>query len=320
MKKGGLVSEDEVKENNIFYKRLFSPIFELLLFAVGSSLAYGFIFLYECGFASVFSIPLSFVTVDLTWFASRAGILLVIIMFLFWFYWQVGSIFAVSPNKNIKTYVWLLLLVPFFVMFGYPIYIFISSYVQWKDYLLLGFIVVIPLWFYFLTFVTLPKTIKTITNDNDEYLTSKGMGVLSIVSTPEGKKKLRDFLEKPKKVPNKEIWNKFKAYIYSFLLNLLKFDSKIVFILFLIVWCLPCSLLCGRIVAYSAEDFLISNTLSKKLIVLRRYGDNVISVPFMREEGKIRVQKDFVIFRLGDDIKLKLHSEKIKSLYLMLRK
>ena len=75
-----------------------------------------------------------------------------------------------------------------------------------------------------------------------------------------------------------------------------------------------------RIVAYSAEDFLISNTLSKKLIVLRRYGDNVISVPFMREEGKIRVQKDFVIFRLGDDIKLKLHSEKIKSLYLMLRK
>ena len=29
---------------------------------------------------------------------------------------------------------------------------------------------VIPLWFYFLTFVTLPKTIKTITNDNDESL------------------------------------------------------------------------------------------------------------------------------------------------------
>ena len=72
--------------------------------------------------------------------------------------------------------------------------------------------------------------------------------------------------------------------------------------------------------AYSREDFLIYNTLSKKSVVLRRYGDNLISVPFKREEGKIRVQRDFVVFRLGDDIKLKFHSEKIKSLYLMLRK
>ena len=315
MKKGGLVLEDEVKEDNIFYKRMFSPIFELLLFSVGSALAYGFIFLYECGFASVFSIPLNFITVDLTWFASRAGILLVIILYVFWFYWQVGSIFAVSPNKNIKTYVWLLLLVPFLVIFVYPIYIFISSYVQWKDYLLFGIIVVIPLWFYFLTFVALPKTIKTITDDNDDYLKSKGMGILSIVSTPEGKKKLRDFLEKPKKVPN----NKFKACIYSFLLNLLIFDSKIVFILFLIVWCLPCSLLCGRIEAYSTEDYLVSSTPSKKVVVLRMYGDKVISVPYSRREGNIRVRKEFVVFRLGDDAKVKLHSEKIKSLYQMLR-
>ena len=311
--------EDEVKENNIFYKRMFSPIFELLLFAVGSALAYGFFFFYEWGFASVFGIPLSFITVDLTWFASRAGILLIIILFVFWFYWQVGSIFAVSPDKNIKTYVWLLLLIPFFVILGYPIYIFISSYVQWKDYFLFGFIVFIPLWFYFLTFVALPKTIKTITDDNDEYLTSKGMGVLSVVSSPAGKKKLRDFLEKPKKIPNEEIWNKFKTFFCPFLLNLRKFDSKIVFILFLIVWCLPCSLLCGRIVAYSAEDFLISNTLSNSLIVLRRYGDVVISVPYVRKEGKIQVEKEFVVFKLGEDAKVKLHSEKIKSFYQMFR-
>ncbi len=310
--------EEELKDNNTI-NRAFDRIFEVFFLAVCSVLAYSFFFLYEWGFADIYNIPTSFITVDLASFAMRSGIIIPSVIVLFWFYWWAGSILAVSPNKNIKTYVWLLLLVPFFVIFVYLIYIFVSSYMQWKDYLLFVFIVAIPLWFYFLTFVMLPKTIKTITDDNDKYLTSKGMSVLSIVSTPEGKKKLRDFLEKSKKVPNKKIWNEFKAYIYSFLLNLLIFDSKLVFILFLIIWCFPCSLLYGRIRAYRMEDFLVSNTPSKKIVVLRIYGDKVISVPYSRKEGKIRVKKEFVVFKLGEDAKVKLHSEKIKSFYQMFR-
>lgn len=309
---------DEVK-NRKSDNRIFDRIFELLLLAVSSALAYGFVYLYECGFASVFSIPLSFITVDLTWFASRTGFLLVIIISVFCLYWQAGSIFAVSPYKNITIYVWLLLLVPFFLLFGFFIYTFSISNVQWIDYLLFGFTVVILLLNYWNMFIVLPKTIKTITDYNDKYLASKGMNVLSIVSTQVSKKNLIDSLEKPEKVP-KNILENFKEFTYLFLVNLRKIDPKIVFVLFLVSWCFPCSLLCGRIVAYNTKDFLVSNTLSKKLIVLRRYGDKVISVPYSIKDGKIDVKKDFVVFKLGDDLKIKFHSEKIESLYLMLRK
>ncbi len=67
------------------------------------------------------------------------------------------------------------------------------------------------------------------------------------------------------------------------------------------------------------EDFLVSSTPSKKVVILRMYGDKAISIPYIRKDGKIHVKKEFVIFKLGDDVKTKFHSEKIKSLYQLLK-
>lgn len=306
--------EGEVKERNMFYNKAFSPIFELLLFVVCSALAYSFIFLYERGFADVYSIPPSFITVDLASFAMRSGIIIPIVIVVFWFYWQAGSILAVSVRKNIKIPIWWILLAPSLGLFGYSFYLVLSTNLQLRDYILFGWIVFMPMAFIWLTFIVLPKTIKANTDDNDKYLRSHGMSVLSIVLIPKAKKEMREFLEKGKGVDNEAVWNMSKAHIYSFLLSISKWSPKIVFIFLVVAWSFPCSWLYGRINAYRTEDYLVSSTPSKKVVVLRMYGDKVISVPYIRKDGKIHVKKEFVVFKLGDDDKTKYHSEKIKFL------
>jgi hypothetical protein len=309
------VLNDEVK-NRKSDNRIFDRIFELLLLAVGSLLAYGFIFSYEWGFASVFSIPPSFISIDLITFAMRFGIFIPSLIFVFYFYWHFSSILVVLRIKKFKVYGQFLLLTPLFGLFGYSVYLVFNSNLRLSDYVIFGIIILISMWQFWLTFMLLPGTIKNISDH--KYLKSNNkIGLSYVVATWENKiKESRGFSNKLKR---EEVWNKLKENIDSFSLYLSKIDSKIVFICLVVAWSFSCSWLYGRIRAYRTEDYLVSSTPSKKVVVLRMYGDKVISVPYIRKDGKIHVKKEFMVFKLGDDAKIKFHSEKIKFLYQLLR-
>jgi len=96
--------------------------------------------MYELGFANVFGIPRSFITVDSTKYIMVLGTYIPIVIVAFWF-----------------------------------------------------------------TFIVLPKTKRINTDNNDEYLKFKGMGMLSFVLTPEGNKKIRDFIDNPEKGSEEEV-------------------------------------------------------------------------------------------------------------------
>ena len=312
---------DEVKDRKS-HNRIFDRIFELLLLAVGSTLAYGFIFSYEWGFTSIFSIPLSFISIDLITFAMSFGIFIPTLISVFYFYWYLSSIIVVLRTKIVlrtkKVYglLWLFSLTPLLLFLGYSFYFVLSSNLELTDYIAFGFILVMLPWQFWHMFKLLPETIKIITDQN--HLKSNHIIVLSgLAATRKYKpKESRGFFDKLKR---EEVWNKLKEKIDSFSLYLSKIDAKIVFICLVIAWFFACSWLYGRIRAYRTEDYLVSSTPSKKVVVLRMYGDKVISVPYIRKDGKIYVKKEFVVFKLGDDAKTKFHSEKIKFLYQMLR-
>ena len=302
--------------------KIFDRIFELLLLAVGSILAYGFIFSYECGFASVFSIHPSFISIDLITFAMSFGIFIPVLISVFYLYWYLSSLLVVLRTRKVlhtkKVYglLWLVSLTPLLLFLVYSFYLVLSSNLELTDYIAFGFILVMPPWHFWLMFKLLPETIKNIAGQNP--LKSNHTIVLSgLVATVKFKpKESRGFFDKLKR---EEVWNKLKENIDSFPSRLSKIDSKIIFICLVVAWSFACSWLYGRIRAYRTEDFLVSSTPSKKVVVLRMYGDNVISVPYIRKDGKIHVKKEFVVFKLGDDAKTKFHSEKIKSLYQLLK-
>lgn len=258
--------------------KIFDRTFELLLLAVGSSLAYGFIFFYEWGFASVFNIHPSFISIDLITFAMSFGIFIPILISGFYFYWHLSSILVVLHAK--KIYGQLLLLAPLLGLFGYSLYLVFYSNLELSDYVLFGCIILMPMWQFWLTFKLLPETIKIISDHN--YLKSNNkIGLSYVVATWENKRKESGgFFDQFKK---EEVWNKLKENIDSFSLHLSKIDSKIVFICLVVAW--SCSWLYGRISAYRTEDFLVSSTPSKKVVVLRMYGDKVISVPYALHRG-----------------------------------
>lgn len=302
--------------------KIFDRIFELILLAVGSILAYGFIFFYEWGFASVFSIPPSFISIDLITFAMRFGVFIPILISVFYLYWYLSSIIVVLRTKKVlhtkKVYglLWFFSLTPLLLFLGYSFYFVLSLNLELTDYIGFGVVLVMLPWQFWHMFKLLPETIKNIADQN--HLKSNHTIVLSGLAATRKYKPMesRGFFDKPKR---EEVWNKLKENIDSFSLYLSKIDSKIVFICLVVAWSFSCSWLYGRISAYRTEDYLVSSTPSKKVVVLRMYGDKVISVPYIRKDGKIHVKKEFLVFKLGDDAKTKFHSEKIKSLYQMLR-
>ncbi|MBM2834809.1 MAG: hypothetical protein HW406_1970, partial [Candidatus Brocadiaceae bacterium] len=239
-----LKDEVRVKDSKSDTK-IFDRIFELVLLAIGSTLAYGFIFFYEWGFASVFSIPPSFISIDLITFAMRFGTLIPCIIFVFYFYWHLGSILVVLHAK--KIYGQLLLLAPLLGLFGYSVYLVFNSNLELSDYVLFGCIILMPMWQFWLTFMLLPETIKNISDH--KYLKSNNkIGLSYVVATWENKRKESGgIFDKFKK---EEVWNKLKENIDSFSLHLSKIDSKIVFICLVVAWSFSCSWLYGRIRAY----------------------------------------------------------------------
>ncbi len=180
-----LNDEVRVKDSKCATK-IFDRIFELFLLAIGSALAYGFFFFYEWGFASVFSIPPNFISIDLITFAMRLGTFIPCFIFVFYFYWHLGSILVVLHAK--KVYGQLLLLAPLLGLFGYSVYLVFNSNLDLSDYMLFGGIILMPMWQFWLTFMLLPKTIKIISDHN--YLKSDNkIGLNYVVATWENKTK-----------------------------------------------------------------------------------------------------------------------------------
>jgi hypothetical protein len=220
---------------------------EGFIVAAISAIAYIFAFVYEAGFAKIFSIPLSFITISLTNVLIVAGSLLLVGQLVL----SVGNlVFAVSDKFNGPISKRVKRLMP--VLLYSLALAFLASGTRLLSSLMIGLIVgwLIGIFFEFLF----------------PLLTQRGRGSY-----------------REKLVAQDELDARTKD-LYSLLARRLGVGPYI--LMFSLLMALVVVYYAGQSAAMRQSTYLVTST-SPEMVVLRIYGDNVICAPFDRNTGEV---------------------------------
>jgi len=236
--------------------------------------SYVILFAFEAGFANAFSIPLSFIELSLT------NVLIVIssLLPLGYILFSLSNILFIFFDNFIGS-------IAQIIRKYFPLFIFTIAlaYLTYGTYLLSivirGFILSCMIVF-FLEFI-LP------------FLTQRGKG------NYREKLEAQDKLETQIKTLNSILVRRIGVTPYV--------------LVFVLISVIILAYVAGYTRAAKQTTYLVTST-SPEMVVLRIYGDNIISAPFSRNTREVK--PSFVVLKVGDDYTLKLNYEHIGPLKL----
>jgi len=243
-------------------------ISEGIILALSSAGAYLFAFYYEKGFASVFSIPVSFITITLTSILTFGAILLGVILF------SLPGIsllltFTESNTRPILKRTLLPIIIAVILLFVQFYFFGIDNWEQLLPIIIIVFLIVL-----------LQLVLPLIKQKSGKYI---------------------DKLEAYEKERAADLFVDAAVVVRD------RFGNAPIIIVLIFLFGITIAGTAGRSEAIKQEEFLVTNT-TPEMVVLRIYGDNMICVPFDRITGEIEKDFTVLKITDDSDLVLKLEN------------
>ena len=240
--------------------------------------AYLFTFAYEAGFCGYFGIPVEFIAFSLTNFFIATGAVFFVLIILY-FLADVFLSGLARSGIDARYYVYILMILPWIVSLA--IHVFVYGKI-WREWIYLLY----PLGWFCLVFFLLPLITQ---RDKKSYA-----------------EKLNANIEREREL------ERVQPSLTRLLVPRSGNVGQIVLWVVFCAWMLgEAFYTCGRASALKKKEFYVVNQ-RPACVVLKIYGENLICAAF--DKKKKRIEKNFVVLKVGTDTKIQLRLDKIGPL------